>query len=78
MLCLHYFKQVKTKILSKLSKTTFSWLSKRLVVGQSVQREKDIYEGVCRLYASNDFVKIIFILQIMVYWKNILMPDIGF
>ena len=34
-LCLHNFKQVETKILSRLSKTTFTWLSKRLVVGQS-------------------------------------------
>lgn len=51
-LCLHNFKQVETKILSRLSKTTFTWLSKRLVVGQSGHWIQNLVEFASDFYTS--------------------------
>ena len=51
-LCLHNFKQVETKILSRLSKTTFTWLSKRLVVGQSAHWIQNLVQFASYFYTS--------------------------
>ena len=51
-LCLHNFKQVETKILSRLSKTTFTWLSKRLVVGQSAHWIQNFVQFASDFYTS--------------------------
>ena len=51
-LCLHNFKQVETKILSRLSKTTFTWLSKRLVVGQSAHWIQNLVQFASDFYTS--------------------------
>ena len=57
-LCLHNFKQVETKILSRLSKTTFTWLSKRLVVGQSGHWTKKLF-NLHLIFMHLEFNKIV-------------------
>ena len=51
-------KQVETKILSRFSKTTFTWLSKRLVVGQSGHWTKKLF-NLHLIFMHLEFNKIV-------------------